>query len=378
MLNGRSYTTTNTLTVAGGLLNLQATAFTAAALDINGGVVQGSGVISSGVVNNGVILADGGLLNITGPVTGTGTMRFDFDNKAGTLSATGSVLEVHAVAAGQTIAMNDDDILKVDTPATFAGTITASVGDQILLGGIDATSAALSNGTLTLSNGATVVDTLHLAGTYTGDSFTTTPVAGGTTLTVAGPAPNFKVADVATDTVISTPGLAYAGGPSGPQYTYANITPESLYITSAVPSSFIRTGAGNDTIDVSKANGNNVIDAGTGSNTLIGGTGDNSFYVNDVAPAASISDLVKNFHSGDYATIFGVYPSGFNVQAMTVLGAGNVNELEYVVSTASQPTATLILSGHSFADITTGQITATYGTSDGTPTGTPILNIHAT
>jgi len=231
--------------------------------------------------------------------------------------------------------------LKLDTPATFAGTITASVGDPILLGSINATSAALTNGTLILSNSATV-------------------------------------ADVATDTVISTSGSAYAGGPSGPQYAYANITPDNLYITSAVPSAFIHTGAGNDTIDVSKANGNNVLDAGTGSNTLIGGTGNDSFYVNDVAPAASISDLVKNFHSGNYATIFGVYPGGFNVQAMTVLGAGNVNELEYVFSTASQPTASLTLVGYSFADITSGRITATFGTSDGTPTGIPILNIHAT
>jgi len=379
VLGGRDYTTANAMTIAaGGLLNLQVTAFDAAALNINGGVVQGTGTIGSGVANNGVMVAEGGLLNIVGAVTGTGAMRFDFDDKAGTFNTTGSVLEVRAVAAGQTIAMNGDDILKLDTPASFAGTIAANVGDQILLGGIAATSAVLTNGTLTLSNGATVVDTLHLAGTYAGDSFTVTPVAAGTTLTVAGPAPNFKVADVVTNSEISTTGSAYAGGPSGPQYEYANITPDSIYVTSAVPSAFIHTGAGNDTIDVSKANGNNVLDPGTGSNTLIGGTGNDSFYVNDVAPAASISDLVKNFHSGDYATIFGVYPGGFTVQSLNALGAGNVNELEFVATTASQPTATLILSGYSTADLTSGRITATYGTTNGMPTGTPILNIHAT
>ncbi|WP_428487448.1 hypothetical protein [Rhodopila sp.] len=379
VLGGRAYATANTLTVAaGGLLNLQASAFNAAALDINGGLVQGSGTIGNGVVNTGILAAEGGALDIVGAVTGIGAMVFDFDHKAGTLSATGSVLEVHAVAAGQTVFMNGDDILKIDTPSTFAGAISANVGDQILLGGVSATSAVLTNGTLTLSNGTQVVDALRLSGSYAGDSFKVTPVAAGTTLTVTGPAPNFKIEDATTDSIITSTGSAYAGGPSGPQYEYANITPDSLYITSAVPSSFIQTGGGNDTIDVSKANGNNVLDAGTGSNTLIGGTGIDSFYVNDVAPAASISDLVENFHSGDYATIFGVYPGGFSVQAQTVLGAGNVSELQYSVSTASQPTATLTLAGHSFADITSGRITATFGTTTGTPTGTPILNIHAT
>jgi hypothetical protein len=379
VLGGRTYATANAMSVsAGGMLNLQAAAFDAAALDINSGIVQGTGTIGGPVVNDGSIVAVGGDLDIVGAITGTGQMGLDFNHKAGTFSATGSVLEVHAVAAGQTIVMNGGDVLKVDTPATFAGTISAQVGDHILLGGIQATSAVLTNGTLTLSNGATVVDTLHLAGNYTGDSFTPTAVAAGTTLAVTGPQPNFKVVDETADTVTSAIGSAYAGGPSGPDLEYANITPDNLYITSSAPSSFIRTGAGNDTIDVSKANGNNVLDPGTGTNTLIGGTGDDTFYVNDVSPASAINTLVENFHSGDYATVFGVFPAGFSVGAKTVVGPGGVDELQYTFSTASQPTATLTFAGHSFADIQSGKITATFGTSNGTPTGTPILNIHAT
>lgn len=376
VLGGRTYATANAMTIAGGMLNLQAAAFDPAALDINSGIVQGTGTIGAPTVNDGSIVAVGGDLDIVGAITGTGQMGFDFDHKAGTVSATGSVLEVHAVAAGQTIVMNGDDILKVDTPATFAGTISAQVGDKILLGGIQATSAALTDGTLTLSNGTTVVDTLHLTGTYTGDSFTPTAVAAGTTLAVTGPEPNFRVIDGTTDTVISATGSAY--GPSGPSLEYANITPDNLYITATAPNSFIQTGAGNDTIDVSKANGNNVLDPGTGTNTLIGGTGDDAFYLNDVSPAAAINTLVENFHSGDYATVFGVFPAGFSVQAQTVAGSGGVDDLQYTFSTADQPTATLTLAGHSFADIESGKITATWGTSNGTPTGTPILNIHAT
>ena len=379
VLGGRNYTTANTITVlTGGMLNLKGAAFDAAALDINGGTVQGTGTIGGAVVNDGSLVAVGGNLDVVGAITGSGTIGFDFDHKTGTFNAAGSVLDVHAVPAGQTIVMNGDDILKVDAPASFAGTIAAQVGDQVLLGGIEATSAVLNGETLTLSNGTTVVDRLHLAGNYTGDNFAVTPVAAGTTLTVAGPKPNFQVVDETTDTVSPATGSAYAGGPSGPQLEYANITPDNLLISATAPSSFIRTGSGSDTIDVSKANGNNVLDPGTGTNTLIGGTGDDAFYVNDVNPAASINTLVENFHSGDYATVFGVFPSGFSVQAQTVVGPDNVDELQYTFSTADQPTATLTLAGHSFSDITSGRITATYGTSNGTATGTPILNIHAT
>lgn len=379
VLGGRTYTTANAMTVAaGGMLNLQAAVFDAAVLNINGGVVQGSGTIGSAVVNDGSMVAVAGPVDVVGAITGTGALGFDFDHKAGAFGAPGSLLEVHTVGAGQTVIMNGGDVLKVDTPATFAGTISAQVGDQILLGGVQATSAALSNGTLTLTNGTTVVDTLHLAGTYTGDTFAVTPVAAGTTLTVTGPPPPFKVTNETTGFVTPAAGTPYNGGPAGPTTEYANITPDSLSITSSTPNAFIQTGGGNDTIDVSKANGNNILDPGTGTNTLIGGAGNDTFYVNDVKPAASINTLVENFHSGDYATIFGVFPTGFAVTAQTVVGANNVDELQYTFSTATQPTATLTFAGHGFADITSGRITATYGTTNGTATGTPILNIHAT
>ena len=64
---GRNYTTTNTLTidhlgtsVGAGMLNMQGVTVTTAAIDINGGIVQGYGTIASDVVNNGTMIALGG------------------------------------------------------------------------------------------------------------------------------------------------------------------------------------------------------------------------------------------------------------------------------------------------------------------------------
>jgi hypothetical protein len=145
IIGGRDYNTANALAIeAGGLLNLQAGVVTTGGIDINGGTVQGSGTINSGVINNGTLRALDGLLSIgSGGLAGTGTVTFDFDQKFGTVAPAGAVLEVHGVGPGQTFVMNGDDQLVIDTPASFAGTIQAKAGDEILLGGVGATSATL-------------------------------------------------------------------------------------------------------------------------------------------------------------------------------------------------------------------------------------------
>jgi hypothetical protein len=180
VLTGRDYTTTNTLTIdAGvgnvepGMLNLQAGTVTTGGLVINGGIVQGSATIVGGVVNDGTLIALGGTMDLTGGLTGTGTVEFDFDRKELTLDATGATLVVNAVSAGQTVTMNGDDTLVLATPSAFVGTIAAKVGDQIILDGLTATGAALNNGTLLVSNGSVVVASLALVGNYSGDSFIT-------------------------------------------------------------------------------------------------------------------------------------------------------------------------------------------------------------
>jgi uncharacterized protein DUF4214 len=186
--SSRDYTTANTLSVAtGGLLSLQAGTVTAAAIDINGGLVKGFATIAAGVVNNGTLMAVGGKLDVVGNLTGTGSVQFDIDQQQLVqLNPVGATLEVHGVSAGQSIVMNGDDTLQLDTPAAFAGTIAAKVGDKIVLQGVAATSAVDTNGTLVVSNGSLTVASLLLAGTFTNDHFS---VAGSTILVAAGTTP---------------------------------------------------------------------------------------------------------------------------------------------------------------------------------------------
>lgn len=193
VLAGRNFRTginniLNTLTVEGdgtnapGMLNLQAGTITTGGLFINaGGIVQGSATVVGSVTNNGTLIAEGGTLNLTGGLTGTGRVEFDFDRQQGTVSATGSTLIVGSVSAGQTIVMNGNDTLDLTAPSAFAGTIQATVGDKIILDGLTVTSAILNNGTLVVQNGAQTVASLLLVGNYVGDQFT----AAGSIIAVA-------------------------------------------------------------------------------------------------------------------------------------------------------------------------------------------------
>jgi hypothetical protein len=211
VLTGRDYTTANTLTIddvgvsnAPGMLNLQAGTITAAALNINGGIVQGFATIATSVANNGTLIAVGGTMDITGGLTGTGLVMFDTDLQQGATNAAGATLEVNAVSAGQTIVMNGDDTLRLDAPSNFAGTIVAKVGDKIILGGVTATSAMLSGSTLVVFDGTQTVASLALSGDYSAEHVT----ASGSTLafasgaaggpTISGTASGQTVSDAAT------------------------------------------------------------------------------------------------------------------------------------------------------------------------------------
>jgi hypothetical protein len=203
VLTGRNYTTTNTLTVdslggstsGGGLLNLQAGTVTTAELIITGGVVQGAATIVGAVANNGTLIAEGGTLTLTGALTGTGVVDFDIDTQKGTTAVAGATLAVNSVAAGQVFTMNGDDTLVLNTPASFAGTIAAKVGDAITLTGVTATSASISNNTLVVMNGAQTVASLALQGNYSNDHVT----LSGSTVTFAAGAPSAPATEVPND-----------------------------------------------------------------------------------------------------------------------------------------------------------------------------------
>ena len=241
-----NYVTTNTLTIeahgtntASGLLNLQGGTVTTGGLNINGGIVQGAGTIVGGVTNTGTldalaVLLDGTVavntLDLTGALTGTGTVLFDTVENQGppTINQTGATLEVHSVSAGQTFVMNGDDTLQIDDPTNFSGTVAAKTGDKLVLEGVIATSAVLQNGTLTLKNGTVTVGSLALTGSFGETTFTTSAVAGGTQVDLgsapgvptitAGAAANYAAgsAGVALDAALSVtdPGSATLAGAS--------------------------------------------------------------------------------------------------------------------------------------------------------------------
>ena len=189
VLAGRNYTSTSTLAITDGMLNLAAGTVTVAALNINNGIVQGSAAIAANVVNNGTLtairtgtLAAQGTLSVTGTLSGTGKVNFDQDHKpGGTLAASGATLALSAVTTGQTIVMDGNDTLILNTPSAFAGGIQATVGDRLILNGINATGATVNGDTLVVTGAAGTLATLHLVGNYSTDHF----VANGSTLTVA-------------------------------------------------------------------------------------------------------------------------------------------------------------------------------------------------
>ncbi|HEY0185025.1 MAG TPA: hypothetical protein VGC09_19665 [Rhodopila sp.] len=379
---GRDYSTTNTLTVlAGGLLNLQAGTFASGGIDINGGVVQGSGVIASGVTNDGTLTAVGGLMNVTSGLTGTGVVKFDFDQQAGTVSATGTMLHVNAVGSGQTFLMNGDDILSFGAPSEFAGTISAKAGDTLALPGVTITNATLTGQTLVLQNAGQTVASWQLAGSYAGDTFDVSNVSGGSVIKIGVvPPPNFAVQDTTTGTASMTSGTPYSGPVSGLQNEYVNITTDSLIITATAPNAFIHTGFGNDAIDVSRVNGANVLDGGGGANMLIGGSGNDTFFVDSPATTGSVASTIVNFHSGDNATIFGVDPAHYDMSVTDAVGAPGYQGVAIGFGTpGGGPSAFMVLAGYTSADLSNGRLIGSFATAADPSggAGTPYFVIHA-
>ena len=211
LLGGANYTTTKTLTIEAGTgvsnpgeLQLGGGTVTTAGIINAGGLVQGFGTIVGGLQNDGTLMVLGGTLDLTNSLTGTGVVDFDYDLLAGVAIAAGATLAVNSVSAGQTIVMNGKDTLRLDTPAAFAGIIDAKAGDRIVLQGVTATSALLTNGTLVVSNGTTVVDTLNLSGSYTGERF----AVSGSTIQVAASSVSPTITGTAAGQTVTEPGTS--------------------------------------------------------------------------------------------------------------------------------------------------------------------------
>ncbi|MGJ4953912.1 VCBS domain-containing protein [Bradyrhizobium sp. HKCCYLS20291] len=158
----------------------------------------GTTAISTALTNTGTIDAKAGTLDLAGSVTNSGTLKAESGGTllvAGNVTGSGAVI-VDAngtvefggnVGAGQTITFTGaSGALKIDHPASFAGTITGFSGatDTIDLAGIDYNSAQYaqsfnaSTGILTVTDGVNTA-TLHFSGATYGFA-ATSDGAGGT------------------------------------------------------------------------------------------------------------------------------------------------------------------------------------------------------
>jgi hypothetical protein len=155
---------------AGGIA-MQGGTLTGALSLATGASLLGAGTITGAVANAGLVEARGGLLDIAGTVTGSGTLQVDLT----------STLDLGGDAASQTIAFDNGapgnaalarPILVLDQPGGSFGTITGfALGDTIDLKNTASTSDNYSGGVLTVFNGSATVATLTIAGSFSGDTF---------------------------------------------------------------------------------------------------------------------------------------------------------------------------------------------------------------
>lgn len=339
VLAGRNYTTTNTLTVNGGtgdistgMLNLQAGTVTTGGLDIDGGEVQGYATIDGAVVNNGELMAVGGTLTLNGSLSGKGQVNFDFDNKAGTHSATLATLTVNSVSSGQTIVMNGGDTLVLDAPSSFAGTISANAGDMIVLNGLTPTRAFIESGTLAVFSGSIDVANLPVVGDYLQDHI----VVAGTTLTVAAGANPPSIAGTAAGQTVSDRGTIAPFGSVA--ITDINIgQTETVIVALSNPA--------NGTLSNPNAGS---YDANTGVYTVAG---------TPTAVTADLDALIFTPTAGQVA-IGQTVATVFTIVDTDTAGATTTDSTTTVVATAAAPPPL----NFDVTDTTTGATTSTAGT----------------
>ena len=144
------------------------------------GELAGDGTVDGAIANSAQVYAKGGLLTVTGDVTGTGSLGIGRD----------ATLELGGNAADQRIMFvpfpNKGETLILDHPGGSFGTIYRfGIGDTIDLRGVTATSDGFNDGMLTVYDGTTTVATLSFRGGYADDTFALSSDGGGTDITLA-------------------------------------------------------------------------------------------------------------------------------------------------------------------------------------------------
>ncbi len=156
-----------------GNLNLAGGSVTAGGAGGNVWVAQGGNVTGFGslsqtasggtISDGGTITASGGTLALCGQVVGVGTLQIGANSTAQVTGGTIGVASIAFVGADTTLGAQ-----AISNHTVISG---FAAGDSMLLSGATALSWDATHDVLTLSSGSQVVDQLHFAGNYTGETF---------------------------------------------------------------------------------------------------------------------------------------------------------------------------------------------------------------
>ena len=152
----------------------------------------------------------------------------------------------------------------------------------------------------------------------------------------------------------------------------AKITSDSLNITANVPNAFIVSGTGNDILSA-QAGGNNVLDdTGGNVNFELGGSGKDGFFL-DASKNTVSWNTIADFHSGDFAVIYGISSQNLAAHAANGLGVTGLSGL--TLETFQNGGAAFV----TFAGHTTSELGSSLATGFGTdPSGRSFLLVVGT
>jgi len=110
---------------------------------------------------------------------------------------------------------------------------------------------------------------------------------------------------------------------------------------------------------------------------MVGGIGQTTFVANITNPSVAITDLIKNFRSGDDAIIRGLTPADFSLNSTDSISAFG-SSLTLGITPNSNPTgpsSAVTFTGFSTTDLSNGRLSASFGTDP--QTNVPFLLVHA-
>lgn len=186
----------------------------------------------------------------------------------------------------------------------------------------------------------------------------------------AGTAYNGPVEGVNSQLLLGAP----TGAAVGPSALVGQTS--TLEVTAETPDTFIMAGSGFSYCSIndagSTAGGNNVLDACAGSDFLTGGSGNNQFYLDARNLSVNQWDTIADAHTGDGITIWGVTPQDFALTWLNGQGAAGATGLTGVFTAngtgpAFNAEVGITLAGLSQADLASGHLTTSYGTTNSQP-----------